>query len=40
MVANSSKTIRNLINNRNNNTHIKSRAGDYEIPCVDCNKNM
>ena len=39
-VSNSTKTIRNSINNENNNTHIKSRLGVYEIPCLDCNKNM
>ena len=37
-VTNLAKTIRNLINNENNNNHIKSWAGFYEIPCSDSNK--
>ena len=32
------KTIKNLINNRNNNTHIKSNAGFYSIQLLHCNK--
>ena len=36
-VNNSSKTVRNLIN-KNNNTHIKSRAGLYEILYLDYKK--
>ena len=32
------KTIRNLMKNKNDNTHIKSRAKVYEIPSLDCNK--
>ena len=35
-VTNSSKIIRNLIDNKNN--YIKSRAMIYVIPCLDCNK--
>ena len=37
-VSNPSKIIRNLINNKNNNTHIEYREGVYEISCLDCNK--
>ena len=37
-VTNSLKTINNLINDKNNNNHVESRAGDYELPCRDCNK--
>ena len=37
-VTNSSKTIRNLINDKNNNNHMESRVGVYEIACLDCNK--
>ena len=37
-IPNSSNTIRNLINNKNNNTHIKSMAKVYDIPCWDCKK--
>ena len=33
----SSKIISNLIYNKNN-THIESRVGMYEIPCLVCNK--
>ena len=32
--------INTNFNNANNNAHIESRAGAFEIPCVDCNKNM
>ena len=34
-VTNTSKTIKNLINNKNNNIPIKSRADEYEIPFLD-----
>ena len=37
-VTNSSKTIRNLINDKNNNAHIESRAGIYNILHLDSNK--
>ena len=38
-VTNSSKIIKNLINNKkNNNSHIESRAGVYEILSLVSNK--
>ena len=38
--TNSPKRIRNLIDNKNNNTHIKSKVEIYTILCVDCKKNI
>ena len=35
MIANSSKTIRNLINDK---THTESKAERYELLCLDCTK--
>ena len=35
--SNSSKTIKNLINNKNKITHFKSEAGIYAIQYLDCN---
>ena len=37
-VSNSSKTIKDLIDDKNNNNPIDSKAEIYEIPCLDCNK--
>ena len=37
-VTNFSKAIKNIINNKNNSTHIKYDAGIYTIQCLDCNK--
>ena len=31
-VTNSSKTVRSMINDKNNNIHIKSEAGFYTMP--------
>ena len=39
-VSNSLMAIRDWINYKNNNTHIKSRARVYVILCLYCNKNM
>ena len=39
-VTNSSKKMRNLINNKNDNIPKKSKSRVYEIPCLDCYKNM
>ena len=36
----SSKSIMNLIDDKINNTLIKSKAGDYNIPWMKSNKNM
>ena len=38
MVTQSSKTIKNIINNKNNNTHIKYDAGVFSVVCLDCTK--
>ena len=37
-VKNSSKTIRNIIYNKNKN-RIKFKVGVYTVPCRDCDKN-
>ena len=35
--TNSAKSIKNIIYDKNNNTHIKSDGGIYAIQCMDCN---
>ena len=39
IVANSSKTIKKIIS-KNNNAHIKSIAGVYNIQYLDCNNKF
>ena len=39
-VTNSSKTIKNIINNKNDNNHITSDAGDCSIQCLGCNRKF
>ena len=36
-ITNSSKIEKNIINDKNNSTHIKSDVGVYSNPCLGCN---
>ena len=39
-ITNSSKRIKNVIDNKNDNIHVKSDAGVYSIQCLDGNKKL